>query len=107
MQSEEKARSIELGRKLLEKEARRFDVNPKTVLDPAALAQDRRRVWRAEGRRLLAAIGYGKVAARNVLTKLVPQEQLNEKPPEAPSPPWCAACSARARERSRSAASTI
>src|SRR5579885_724016 len=31
--SEEKARAIELGRKLFEKDARRFDLNPKTLLD--------------------------------------------------------------------------
>ena len=31
--SEEKARATELGRKLFEKEARRYDVNPKTILE--------------------------------------------------------------------------
>src|ERR1043166_2937594 len=31
--SEEKARAMELGRKLFEKEARRYDLNPKTILD--------------------------------------------------------------------------
>src|SRR5881392_1264205 len=31
--SEEKARSMELGRKLFEKEARRYDLNPKTIVE--------------------------------------------------------------------------
>ena len=31
--AEEKARSIELGRKLFEKEARRFNLNPKTLVE--------------------------------------------------------------------------
>ena len=31
---------------------------------------------------LLAAMGYGKLAPRTVLTKLVPQDQLQERPPE-------------------------
>ena len=31
---------------------------------------------------VFAAIGYGKLAAKAVLTKLVPQEQLKEAPPE-------------------------
>src|SRR6476661_7884412 len=33
--AEEKARATELGRKLFEKEARRYDVNPKTILEAA------------------------------------------------------------------------
>ena len=33
VQLEEKARSIELGRKLFEKDARRFDLNPKTLVE--------------------------------------------------------------------------
>ena len=32
---------------------------------------------------IFAEIGYGKVAPRKLLTKLVPQEQLKEKPPES------------------------
>src|SRR5213594_1210865 len=37
--SEEKARSIELGRKLFEKEARRYDINPKTIVEGEAFAK--------------------------------------------------------------------
>src|SRR5439155_9626633 len=36
--SEEKARATELGRKLFEKEARRYDVNPKTLLEGEGFA---------------------------------------------------------------------
>src|SRR5690606_27633340 len=36
VQQEEKARSIELGRKLFEKEARRFNLNPRTLLESEA-----------------------------------------------------------------------
>ena len=35
---EEKARSIELGRKFFEKEARRFDLNPRTILEGSGAA---------------------------------------------------------------------
>ena len=34
---------------------------------------------------LLAAVGYGKIAARQVLAKVVPAEQLTEKKPSAVS----------------------
>ncbi|HEX2342689.1 MAG TPA: bifunctional (p)ppGpp synthetase/guanosine-3',5'-bis(diphosphate) 3'-pyrophosphohydrolase [Vicinamibacterales bacterium] len=80
--AEEKARSIELGRRLFEKEARRFDINLKSVLDPEALTRAASENGLAKAEELFAAIGYGKLAPRTVLAKLVPQDQLREKPPE-------------------------
>jgi GTP pyrophosphokinase len=80
VQAEEKARSIELGRRILEKEARRFNLNPKTLLEGEAFAKLAEEYGKAD--ELLASIGYGKLAARTVLVKLVPQEQLQERPPE-------------------------
>ena len=81
--SEEKVRAIELGRKLLEKEVRRFDVHAKTVFKPDALARLASEFGSRKDDDLFAAIGYGKVSARSVLAKLVPQEQLHEKTDEA------------------------
>ena len=74
--AEEKLRAVELGRKLFDKELRRFDVSAKSVLKPEAVAGDFG-VQRADD--LFAAIGYGRVPARSVLAKLVPT-QLEEKP---------------------------
>ena len=84
IQSEEKERSVELGRKVFEKEARRFDLNPAKLLesDKVQAAAEAFGAQRADD--LLAQIGYGKVSARQVLDTLVPQEQLKEKPPEHP-----------------------
>ena len=48
---EEKARSVELGRKLFDKEARRFDLNPKTLVETRGVRKARRRVRRQQGRR--------------------------------------------------------
>src|SRR5690606_18049617 len=80
IQAEEKARSIELGRKLFEKEARRFDVNPKQIPPEAwqKAAQDQGMQKEDD---LLAAIAWGKLTARTLIGKLVPAEQLEEKPP--------------------------
>ena len=78
IQAEERARAIELGRKLFDKEARRYDVNPKTVLEGEAFA---RMAPDASARdALFADLGYGKASARQLLGKLVPQDQLREKP---------------------------
>jgi len=82
--AEEKARSMELGRKLFEKEARRYDLNPKTIIDGAEFAKalDDFAVGKAED--LFAAIGYGKIQPKQVLVRLVPADKLREKGPEGP-----------------------
>ena len=81
VQAEERARSVDLGRKLLEKEARRFDLNPAVLFESDAfrkLADDY-----GPGDEVFAEVGYGKVQPRKFLSRLVPQEQLKEKPPDA------------------------
>src|SRR3954452_5182340 len=78
--AEEKQRSLELGRKLFEKEARRYGLNLKGLTDGPAFSATLSEYGYAKSEELFAAIGYGKVAARTVLTKLVPQEQLKETP---------------------------
>ena len=82
LQGEERARSIELGRRLFEKEARRFDLNPKTILESEELDKFATEYGAQKPEELLAHIGYGKLSARTVLQKSVPAAQLKEKPPE-------------------------
>ena len=105
--AEEKARSIELGRKLFEKEARRFGLNLKALTETASV---RASVVAEYGMQkpdeLFAAIGYGKLAAQAVLAKLVPQEQLKEAPESGHRVRRPARARHRATRRSRCAAST-
>ena len=82
--AEEKQRSTELGRKLFEKEARRFDVSFKAMVEPARLDAAALAYGLQKADDLFAAIGYGKISARNVLAKLVPDEELKEKKPDTP-----------------------
>ena len=83
LQGEERTRSIELGRRLFEKEARRFDLNPKTLLESEELAKFASEYGAKSAEELLAHIGYGKLAARTVLQKAVPPAQLKERPPDS------------------------
>ena len=83
LQGEERVRSIELGRRLFEKEARRFDLNPKTILESEALTTFASEYGAQKPEELLAHIGYGKLSARTVLQKAVPSGQLKEKPPDS------------------------
>ena len=80
---EERARSVELGRRLFEKQARRFGLNPKTVLDSAELIAFAADYGSSNVEELLAHIGYGKLSARTVLQKSVPAGLLKERPPES------------------------
>ena len=77
--AEEMVRAVELGRKLFDKELRRFDVSAKSVLDPEAVSRVAGEFGAQRADDLFAAVGYGKVPARSVLAKLVPK-QLEEKP---------------------------
>jgi GTP diphosphokinase / guanosine-3',5'-bis(diphosphate) 3'-diphosphatase len=80
---EERTRSIELGRRLFEKQARRFGVNPKTVLDSPELIAFAAEYGASNSDELLAHIGYGRLSARSVLQRSVPAGLLKEKPPES------------------------
>src|SRR5918996_3897050 len=83
LQAEERERSIELGRRLFEKEARRFDLNPAKLIEGEALAKYAAEYGAQKPEELLAQIGYGKMSPRLLLQKIVPSEQLKEKPPDS------------------------
>jgi len=82
LQGEERVRSIELGRRLFDKEARKFGLNPGTVLESTELSKFASEYGARTSEELLAHIGYGKLSARTVLQKSVPAE-LKEKAPES------------------------
>jgi GTP pyrophosphokinase len=83
--AEEKSRSLDLGKKVFEKEARRYGLNPKTLTEGDAFAKVLAEYGYSKAEELLVAVGYGKLAVKSVLGKLVPQEQLKEAP-ETPGP---------------------
>ena len=83
LQGEERTRSVELGRRLFEKEARRFDLNPRTVLESDELLKFASEYGAQKTDELLAHIGYGKLSARTVIQKAFPPGQLKERAPES------------------------
>ena len=83
IQSQEKARAVELGRRLLDRELK----NRKTVkkLEAEGKLQAELPTWGfSKSEDLYAALGYGKLAPRNALERLIPAEQLDR--PEPPKP---------------------
>jgi guanosine-3',5'-bis(diphosphate) 3'-pyrophosphohydrolase len=83
LQAEERTRSIEFGRRLFEKEARRFDLNPKTLLESAELGAFATEYGAPTTEDLLAYVGYGKLAPRTMVQKAVPNGQLRERAPDS------------------------
>ena len=80
---EERVRAIDLGRKVLEKEARRYDLNMKTLLEDPSSAKAFVEFGATKPDEICALVGYGKLAPKQLLAKLVPAG-LQEKAPEGP-----------------------
>jgi GTP pyrophosphokinase len=76
--AEEKERSLDLGRKLFEKEARRFGFSMKSLTEAPTFAALLTESGYGRAEELFAAIGYGKLSARSLIGRIVPQEQLKE-----------------------------
>ena len=85
LKTEERARSLSLGRELFEREARKYRLSPATLLGSEEVVK---KVLTDLGfpsvDDLLASIGYGKTGVHQVLTKLAPGEVLEAgRTPEA------------------------
>jgi GTP pyrophosphokinase len=81
IQTEEKAQAMELGRRLLDRELKKFKRTLKK-LDQQGLLQKELSNWgfsRPED--LYAAVGYGKLAAKTVLERFIPAEELARAEP--------------------------
>ncbi len=80
---QQRAESIDLGRKLLEKEADKFRVSPKKLLNnEEELKRIANEYGLGRGEDLLASIGYGKTLPRNVLAKHLGAEKFAELDPD-------------------------
>jgi len=86
---EERARSIELGRELFEREARKYRLNPTALLGGEEIKKAAADFGFAGADDLMAAIGYGKSSVHQVLNRLAPNALLEtpEKVKSAASRP--------------------
>ena len=81
---QQRTESIELGRKLFEKEIERFKLSPKKVLQEGE--SDLKRIANEQGlgrvEDLMASIGYGKTLPKNILAKYLGPEKFAELDPD-------------------------
>ena len=74
----QRTRSVEIGKKILEKEARKFKVNLKKLLDEGQLMKVAPDYGCTKLDDIYSALGFGKVSAKVLLSKLIPQEEMQE-----------------------------
>ena len=79
----QRERAVEIGRKLMEKEARKYRISMKSLSD-AELQRVSSENGLAKPEDLLAAIGYGKFSARSILARLVPPDEAQSFSGHAP-----------------------
>ncbi len=79
LNANEREKSTALGRELVEKELRRFRLSPREVLEAPGAAEALKKLGFAGLDDLFAAVGYGKVTPKSVLSTLLPGAELRPK----------------------------
>jgi GTP diphosphokinase / guanosine-3',5'-bis(diphosphate) 3'-diphosphatase len=74
---EERARSIELGRELFEREAKKYRLNPSALLAGDEMQRAAADLGYPSPDDVLAAVGYGKASVHQLLNKLAPGATLD------------------------------
>ncbi|MGA7614153.1 MAG: bifunctional (p)ppGpp synthetase/guanosine-3',5'-bis(diphosphate) 3'-pyrophosphohydrolase [Thermoanaerobaculia bacterium] len=83
LNTEQKTRSIELGRKLIEKEARKFKVQIRKLIAENALDGVLAEHGLARLDDLYADVGYGKISAKSIIERFVPADEKEKREPAA------------------------
>ena len=82
IKAEQREKSIEIGRELLEKELRKYDYSMKRALALPSFAQAVSELGFRLPEDLFAAVGYGKLSAGQVLSHVLPKEELKSAAPK-------------------------
>jgi guanosine-3',5'-bis(diphosphate) 3'-pyrophosphohydrolase len=80
--SEEREKSITLGKEILEKEFRKFSLQQAKLVKSGDLARIAGELSFQGVDDLIAAVGYGKVTANQIIGKILPQEKLEQQEEE-------------------------
>ena len=77
--TEEREKSIILGKEILEKEFRKYSLQQAHLLKSGELAKVANDFSFQTVEDLIASVGYGKLTANQIIGKIVPQEKLQQK----------------------------
>ncbi len=76
LNTQQRQQAVEIGRRQLEKELRRYKANLKKALDSPEMAKYLQAEGIASGEDLLGRIGFGKISVRQVVPRILTPEQL-------------------------------
>ncbi len=79
--TEERARSLSMGKELLEQEIRAYDLDPAAEMTGEVFEEAARACGFNSTDSLLTGIGIGKLSAYHVIEKMIPKEKLEGKEP--------------------------
>ncbi len=79
IKTEERKRSIGLGREICEKDLRKYSVNLQKIQKCGEFKKVANEFGFAADDDLLAAVGYGKISSGQIIGKLLPAEKLKER----------------------------
>jgi GTP pyrophosphokinase len=80
--AEEREKSITLGKEILEKELRKYDLQQAKLIKSGELAKVASEFSYLGVDDLIAAVGYGKITANQIIGKILPQEKLEQQKEE-------------------------
>jgi GTP pyrophosphokinase len=80
LNTNEKQRSIEIGRKVLEKEARRVGLHLKSITESNEFPALLKDYGGSKAEDLFAAVGYGKISTKQVISRFLPEKETDQKP---------------------------
>ena len=79
---QQRTRSVAVGREILERDLSRYHLDLAKLRKQGRLAQLVSDLSQRDEETLLAGIGYGKLTSHQVLSKLLPTDALQQRPPE-------------------------
>lgn len=79
IKTEERVRSMSLGKEILEKEFRRYSLNLAKLQKSGEIKRVASEFGLSTDDDVMAAVGYGKLSANQVIGKLLPEEKLQER----------------------------
>jgi GTP diphosphokinase / guanosine-3',5'-bis(diphosphate) 3'-diphosphatase len=79
IKTEERKRSVVLGREICEKDFRRYSVNLQKIQKSGDFKRIAAEFGFAGDDDLLAAVGYGKISAGQIIGKILPHEKIQER----------------------------
>jgi GTP pyrophosphokinase len=77
IKAQQRERSVEIGREVLERECRKYDLSLSKLLKMPEFAKAAIEQGQARPEDLVSAVGYGKISASQILQKVLPPERLN------------------------------